>query len=144
VTVEEATRLMEKLLAALNRRDRDAWIASFDPDMEAVSGLVTAEGGAPFRGLEGASDWFDNLGEVYESVQARLEQTIVVGDVALQLLRVEYVGKGSGVALAPLVALVSKIRDARYIYVRSHFDVAEGFLEVGRLVASGRPWTTTR
>jgi len=143
VTVEEATSLTQKLVAALNRRDKDAWIASFDPDMEGHSGLVTAEGGAPFRGLEGAADWFDNLVDVYESVQASLEQTIVVGDVALQLLRVEYVGKASGVALAPLVAWVSRIRDGRYTYVHSHFDVAEGFLDVGRLLAPGGTSPTT-
>jgi ketosteroid isomerase-like protein len=137
VTVEEATRLTQKLVAALNRRDRDGWIASFDPKLEGHSGLVTAEGGAPFMGLEGAADWFDNLIEVYESVQASLEQTIVVGDIALQLLRVEYVGRGSGVPLTPLMAWVSKIRNGRYFYVRSHFDVGEGFHEVGRLV-SGR------
>jgi ketosteroid isomerase-like protein len=143
VTVKEATRLTQKLLAALNARDKEAWTASFDPDIEGHSGLVAAEGGAPFRGPDGAADWFDNLVEVYESVQASLEQTIVVGDIALQLLRVQYVGKGSGVALAPLVAWVTRIRDGRYVYAHSHFDVAEGFLDVARLLAPGATSSAT-
>lgn len=46
--------------------------------------------------MEGAGDWFDNLWDVYEAIEASLEQMIVVGDHALQLIRVEYVGRGSG------------------------------------------------
>jgi ketosteroid isomerase-like protein len=144
MTVEEATRLTQKFVAALNQRDRDAWIGCFDPGIEGHSGLVRAEGGEPFRGLAGAAAWFDNLVEVYERVQASLEQTIVVGEIALQLVRVEYVGQGSGVTLAPLVAWVSKIRDGRYVYANSHFDIAEGFLDVGRLLASAGTAPTTR
>jgi ketosteroid isomerase-like protein len=130
--VEEAARLTQEFLAAMNRRDREAWIAVFDPDFEGYSGLVAVESGEPFRGLEGAAAWFDNLMEVYDRVHGSLEQTLVVGELALQLVRTEYVGKGSGIALAPLVALVSKIHDDRYVYVHSHFDLAEGFLDMGR------------
>jgi hypothetical protein len=70
--------------------------------------------------------------EVYETVQASLEQTLVVGEHALQLMRVEYVGKGSGVELAATLAWVVEVRDGRYIFASSHFDMAEGFREMGR------------
>jgi ketosteroid isomerase-like protein len=135
VTVEEAIALTQRLLSALNTRDRTAWIACFDPDLEGYSGLVAVEGGVPFEGLDGAGEWFDNLFEVYGGLRGSLDQTIVVGELALQLLRVEYVGKGSGVKLAPLVAWVIKIRDGRYSYVHSHFDLAEGFLDMSRRLA---------
>jgi ketosteroid isomerase-like protein len=138
MTVDEATRLTEKFLSALNTRDRDAWIAVFHPDLEGYSGLVAMEGGAAFKGLDGAGAWFDNLWEVYDNVSGSLEQTIVVGQLALQLVRVEYVGKSSGVALAPLLAWVCEIRDGRYIYAHSHFDLAEAFLDMGRRLAAQR------
>jgi hypothetical protein len=55
MTVEEATRLAQAFAEALNRRDRDAWIAAFHPDLEGHSGLVAMEGGDPYRGLEPAT-----------------------------------------------------------------------------------------
>jgi ketosteroid isomerase-like protein len=136
MTVEEAVELMEKLADALKRRDKEAWMACVDPEFEGHSFLVSSEGGAPFRGMEGASDWFDNLMGVYESIETTLEQTMVVGDIALQLLTMEYVGKGSGIALAPLVAWTCRIRNGRYVYAHSHFSVAEAFSEVARHLAS--------
>lgn len=61
MTVEEATQLTERFAKALNRRDRDGWTACFHPDLEGYSGLASMEGGAAYRGLEGAGAWFDNL-----------------------------------------------------------------------------------
>jgi ketosteroid isomerase-like protein len=132
MTVEEATRLAERFVDALNRGDRDGWIAAFHPELKGHSGLADMEGGEPYRGLEGAGAWFDNLMTVYETVHARLDQTIVVGDHALQLIRVEYVGRGSGVTLAPTLAWVVEVRDGLYVFAHSYFDLAEGFLELGR------------
>jgi hypothetical protein len=70
--------------------------------------------------------------EVYETVEASLEQTIVVGEHALQLIRVEYVGRGSGLTLAPTLAWVVEVRDGQYIFASSHLGMAEGFREMSR------------
>jgi hypothetical protein len=59
----------------------------------------------------------------------------VVGEHALHLVRVEYVGKGSGVTLAPTLAWVIEVRDGRFVFAHSHFDVAQGFLELRRLAS---------
>ena len=126
----EAARFTQEFAEALNRRDRDAWVAAFHPDFEGYSGLAEAEGGEAYRGAEGAALWFDNLVETYESVRARLDQTIVVGNHALHLVRVEYVGKGSGVTLDALLGWVTEMKDGRYVYVRSHFGLADAFREM--------------
>ena len=137
--VKEAIQLAEQFAKALNERDRDSWIACFHPDLEGYSGLAAIEGGAAYRGLEGAGAWFDNLLEVYESLEANLEQTIVVGDHALQLVKVAYVGKGSGISLAPTLVWVCEISEGRYVFAHSHFDIAEGFREMGSRLASRMP-----
>ena len=139
MTLEDATRLIEEFLAALNARDRDGWIAAFHPELEGYSGLVAMEGGQAYRGLEGAAAWFDNLMEVYETLHAEHDQTVVVGDHALHLIRMEYVGRGSGVRLTPTLAWVTQIRDGRFVFAHSHFDVSEGFHGMARRLARGDP-----
>lgn len=37
--------------------------------------------------------------------------------------------------LAPTLAWVTEVRDGRYGFAHSHFDLAEGFLELGRRLA---------
>jgi len=132
MSVEEAASLTRRLVDALNRGDREGWVSAFHPDLEGYSGLVVSEGGAPYRGADGAAAWFDNLQEVYESVHATVEQSLAVDQHAVHLIRVEYVGKGSGVRLAPTLAWVTEMRDGRFVFAHSHFDLAEGFLEFGR------------
>jgi ketosteroid isomerase-like protein len=128
--ISEAARHTDAFADALNRRDRDAWIAAFHPECEGYSGLVSMESVEAYRGTEGAGQWFDNLSEVYERVEAKREQTIAVGDHALHLVRVEYVGKASGVALEVLLGMVAEMRDGRYVFLHSHFDLREAFREL--------------
>jgi ketosteroid isomerase-like protein len=130
MAIEELERVLRAFTEALNRGDREGWVAAFHPEFEGYSGLVTMEGGAAFRGLEGAGAWFDNLMEVYETVQATVEQSVTVDEHSLSLVRVSYVGKGSGIALEAVLAWVMELRDGLFVYARSHFDLAEGFKEM--------------
>ncbi len=137
---DQAARLTDAFADALNRHDREAWIAAFHPECEGFSGLVSMESVEAYRGKEGAGQWFDNLSEVYERVEAKREQTVAVGDHALHLVRVEYVGKASGVALEVLLGMVTEIRDGRYVFVHSHFDLQEAFRELAaRIPARPQP-----
>jgi ketosteroid isomerase-like protein len=138
VSAEGATHVTERFAAAINARDRDAWVACFHPDFEGYSGLAASETGEAYHGLEGAGAWFDNLHEVYESVQARLEQTLAVGDHALQLVRVEYLGRSSRVRLEAVLALVVELRAGRYRFLHSHLDLPDAFNEMARRM-SGLP-----
>lgn len=135
MTVEEATALAETFATALTRRDRDGWVAHFHPDLEGYSGLAAMESGAAYIGLAGAGEWFDNLVDVYETLEASVQQTIVIGNHALQLLDVRYIGKGSGVVLEPTLAWVVEVRDGLYVYARSHFEIADGFRDMAERVA---------
>ena len=133
--VEQAAQVGEQIVAAMNRRDPGPFLGVVNPDFEGASALVEAEGGMAFRGVEGAKAWFDNLLEVYERLQASIEQTVAVGEHALYLVRVEFVGKGSGVALEARVAWVVETRGGRIAFMHSHLDVAEAFYEMGRRLA---------
>jgi len=132
MTVEEVTRLTERFAEAVNGRDREGWVACFHPDFEGYSGLAASETGRSYRGLEGAGAWFDNLWEAYETVEGRLDQTIVVGDHALQLVDMAYVGRASGLKLEATLALVIEMREGRYLFVHSHLDVPDAFHEMAR------------
>lgn len=133
--VERAAQVAEQVVAALNRRDPEPLLAVIDPDFEGASALVEAEGGRAFRGAEGAEAWFGNLVEVYESIHASIEQTIAVGEHALHLVQLEFVGKGSGVALEARVAWIIETRGGRIAFMHSHLDLAEAFYEMGRRLA---------
>ncbi len=139
MTVEEATALIESMAAALSRHDRDGWVACFHPDLEGYSGLAAMESGVPYTGLAGAGQWFDNLLDVYETLEASVQQTIMVGNHALHLLDVRYVGKGSGIVLTPVLTWVCEVRDGLYVYARSHFETADGFRDMGGRLASKGP-----
>jgi ketosteroid isomerase-like protein len=136
---DDAIRLTKGLFDALSRKDRDAWVSLFSSDFEGRSALVESEGGERLKGAEGGGSWFDNLLEVFETVEARLEQTLAVGDHALQLVRIEYVGKGSGLQLARTLACVIQVRDGRCVFASTHFDLAEGFREMAERLEDRLP-----
>ena len=127
-----ATHLAGQIVEALNRRDPDPYLAVVHDDFEGYSAFVEAEGGDAFRGLEGARAWFENLLEVYGRVSASLEQTLAVRDHSLHLVRIEFVGKSSGVAVDSLVGWVLEARAGRIAFMHSHLDLAEAFHEMGR------------
>ncbi|MDQ3964819.1 MAG: nuclear transport factor 2 family protein [Actinomycetota bacterium] len=132
---ERAAQLAGEIAETLNRRDPDRFLARVHRDFEGCSALVQAEGGQMFRGVDGARAWFDNLLEVYERLRASVEQTVAVGRNALHLVRIEFVGRGSGVAIEALVAWVIEAREDRIVFMHSHLDLAEAFDEMSRRVA---------
>ena len=89
---------------------------------------------------EGAGRWFDNLSEVYERVEAKPEQPLQSATTHC-IFRVEYVGKASGVALETLLGMVTEVRDGRYVFVHSHFELPEAFREFAARIPT-RPTAT--
>lgn len=132
---DHATQLAEQIVESLNRRDPDPFLRLVHSDFEGRSALVEAEGGQTFRGIDGARAWFGNLLEVYERLSAAVEQTVAVQAHALHLVRVEFVGRGSGVAIDSLVAWVIETREDHVVFMHSHLDLAEAFNEMGRRIA---------
>jgi ketosteroid isomerase-like protein len=129
---ESATHLAGQVVEALNRRDPEPYLAVVHDDFEGYSAFVEAEGGDAFRGVEGARAWFENLVEVYARLSASLEQTVAVREHSMHLVRVEFVGKGSGVAVDSVVGWVLEARAGRIAFMHSHLDLAEAFHEMGR------------
>jgi ketosteroid isomerase-like protein len=132
VTIEEVTRLTQRFAEAINAGDRDGWVACFDPGFSGYSALATSETGQAYHGLEGAGAWFDNLFEVYDSIEGRLTQTLVVADQGFQIVRVRYVGRASGLTLDADLALVSELDEGGYRYLHSYLDLPQalrGFAE---------------
>jgi ketosteroid isomerase-like protein len=129
---EPATHLAGQIVEALNCRDPDPYLAVVHDNFEGYSAFVEAEGGDAFRGVEGARAWFENLLEVYGRLSASLEQTVAVRDHSLHLVRLEFVGKGSGVAVDSVVGWVLEARAGRIAFMHSHLDLAEAFHEMGR------------
>jgi hypothetical protein len=102
------SRLRREMLArgvrdsaeAWNRRDRDAFLAAFDPEAE-----INFVGGAPvgvedrYRGREGALRWIATIDEAWESNRLEPQGLIDFGDRFLVLHHNRARGRGSGVEL---------------------------------------------
>lgn len=54
----------------------------------------------------------------------------MVGNHALHLLDIRYVGKGSGIVLTPILTRGVELRGEPY----SHFTIADGFVDMGERV----------
>jgi ketosteroid isomerase-like protein len=137
VKPEDVRRLGDETWDAFNSGDFDRWIALVHSDFEGYSALVETEGGAAFKGIDGARAWWDNLRETFETVHISLEQVVAVGEHSLSVTWVRWVGKGSGIEMSQAVFFVNEVRDGRWMFVHSHLDPAAAFAELAQRLAQG-------
>jgi ketosteroid isomerase-like protein len=96
---------------AFRRRDLDAFLSCFDPEVEYRSLVLEVEGS--YHGLEGMRSWWDSVLAVFPDWQPRLEETRDLGRRVLARVRAEGRGTGSGSSLERDVWQVAEIRDGR-------------------------------
>ncbi len=89
---EENVELAHRAADAFNRRDLDAFLALFDPDVEFNSRIVQLEGGGPFRGHDGIRGWWEDLFGVFPDFSTEIEEIRVLGDTTIT--RVHLRGQG--------------------------------------------------
>jgi ketosteroid isomerase-like protein len=127
-------RTVELSLAATNRRDFEAVLPRYDPDVELVPAreLVSLGIAASYRGHEG----FLNLWKDWDSAwagHAQWEPTelIDLGDRLLILARMRGIGETSGIAVDTELGLVATLRSGRVIREEHYIGPAQALEAVG-------------
>jgi ketosteroid isomerase-like protein len=96
---------------AFLRRDLDAFLSCFDPEVEYRSLVGEVEG--TYHGHEGMRSWWDSLLRVFPDWQPQLEDTRDLGQRVLSRVRAGGHGTGSGIRLERAMWHVAEIRDGR-------------------------------
>ena len=81
--VEQYYRVMD----AFNRRDLDAVLPLFDPDVAFAPRSVALEGGRPYRGHDGVRSWWESTFAAFSDYVAEIEEVRDLGDMTLSRLR---------------------------------------------------------
>jgi ketosteroid isomerase-like protein len=131
-------------LAATNRRDFEAVLPRYDPDVEFVSAreLVGLGIAASYRGREGfLSVWKDWDSAWAGHAQWEPEELIDLGDRLLMLARMRGTGQTSGIAVDKEVAVLWTLSNGRVVREETYMEPVEALGAVGleRRVETQRP-----
>ena len=94
---QENVDAVQDFIDAYNRRDYDAAIESFDPEVDFV--LPAQQSADSGRGPDHVIRFFEGLDETFDDVQLRPQEFVDGGDRVATRLRHYAHGKGSGLVL---------------------------------------------
>ena len=118
-------------VAALNRGDVEALVATLDPEVELIP-LRAVLDGSVYRGHDGLRRWLDDMSEDWVGFQLGLEEVRALGggQVLVQaVMRMR--GRSSGVAVDAPAAWLCDMRDGRVRRIRFFGDPAAALEAAG-------------
>jgi len=128
---QENVKSLRRGLDAQNRGDKQAWLATFDPDAEMVPAREWPER-APVRGPEAIWDFYGEVTGAWDEGMYELGEVIDCGaDKVVANVRRETRGKASGVGVSFSYWLVATYRDERTVRVEWFANRDESFEAVG-------------
>ena len=108
---QENVESVRRAFEAFQRRDLDAFLGCFDPDVEYRSLVLEVEG--VYRGHEGMRRWWEGVLAVFPDWSPRIEDSRDLGQRVLSRVRAEGRGTGSGIARDRNIWHVAEVRDGR-------------------------------
>jgi ketosteroid isomerase-like protein len=115
---------------AYNRRDFDAAMASFDPDVEWI--LPEHQSSDSGRGPDEIRRFWEGIDETFDELQLEPQEFIDAGDRVATRLRHHGRGKGSGIEInEELYHQVVTFRDGRMVRIEYFADWAEALQAAG-------------
>ena len=108
---QENVELHYRSIAAVNRRDLDAFLALMDKDVEAVSRIVTIEGG--LHGHDGIRQWWDNWFGAFPDYKLEVVGMRDLGDVTIATFSAVGHGAGSELPFEDNAWLACRWRDGK-------------------------------
>ena len=107
--------LYRRAIKAFNERDLESWIALMDEDIEIESRFSTF-GDYRFRGHAEMQQWWDDLGDAWESLDVEVEEVRQVApDTTLALIRLVAQGRESGLPVIEPAAHRVTWRDGKWL-----------------------------
>jgi ketosteroid isomerase-like protein len=127
---EENVEVYKRAVDATNRRDLDALLDEFDPDVEWHSALVGL-GTQVYRGKEGVRELFRDLDENFTGMVVEFPEVRDLGDRVLALGRLRARGHESGVQAEVSFNQLVDFRNGKVIRLRSFLDRQEALEAAG-------------
>jgi ketosteroid isomerase-like protein len=124
--VEKARDFIE----AYNRRDFDAAVKDFDPEVEWV--LPARQSSDSCRGPDEVKRFWEGIDETFDDLQLRPQEWVDAGDSVATRLRHQGKGKGSGLEIdTELYHQVATFRDGRMVRIEYFAEWGEALEAAG-------------
>lgn len=120
---QENVEIVRRAFEAANRKPKPDFAtvnALFHPDHELVS-LVRFRTGDSLRGAQGFREWLSDIGEAYESWEARFEHAREVGEERVFLVATFSIqGRQSGLPYEQRMGIVSTVRGGKVVRTETY------------------------
>jgi ketosteroid isomerase-like protein len=111
---QENVEIVRRVVAAINQRDADAFVATVSPDVEWEDAVFWTERPRTFRGWKGAREWFNQVLEPWASLHLEAEEvTDVCDDRFVAAFDFTARGKESGVETQLRFWVLCNVADGR-------------------------------
>lgn len=128
---QENMELVERLMAAVNRRDIDAFAEVTTPDFEWFPVFAAQVEGDIYRGREGIETFLGEVDETWEEFLPLPEEYRDFGDRVLGLGRLRTRGRGSGVPVDSPWGGIYDFRGGKVSRIRTFLDHGEALHAAG-------------
>jgi hypothetical protein len=125
----ENVALLRRAVDAFNRRDKDAFLALMDDEVEAHSRIVAVEGG--YHGLDGIRRWWDDFLGSFPDYVIDVEEARDVGDAVLCRFQARAHGAASDMPLVDPIWHLTEWRGGKCIWWRVFTIEAEALEAAG-------------
>jgi ketosteroid isomerase-like protein len=115
-------------IEAANRGDVEWLIEHAAPDVELHARGVAGER-VVYRGAAGAREYFRDMAESWQAVEAFPEEIREVGDRVVAIVSRRLRGRGSGVDVEDKIGIVYDLRDGLAFRIWTYRDVAEALAD---------------
>jgi uncharacterized protein len=116
---------------AFNRGDIEASLDVLHPEIEWHTYIVPGPGGGTYHGHDGVRELWADARRIFGEFKNVPEQVFDAGDRVVAFVRVEGVGRESGVAVTARIAHVYSFRDGMVCCVESFEDRDEALRAAG-------------
>ena len=127
---QENVEVYKRAVDATNRRDLDALLDEFDPDLEWHSALV-GMGTQVYRGKQGVREMFRDVDENFTGTVVEFPEVRDLGDRVLALGRLRARGHESGVQAEGSFNQLVDFKNGKVIRIRSFLDRQEALEAAG-------------
>jgi ketosteroid isomerase-like protein len=118
---------VRRAFEAFERRDNEATLAAYDPDVEIEAHID----GQVYRGLDGVQEFFRDWLATWDELHSEVEEFIDLGDDVIAMMHVRARGRHSGAPVGRREAHLWTVRDGRLARLRV-FATRDEALEAAR------------
>ena len=129
----EGIEAFKRAEAAFARRDIDALVAEYDPEIEWYPGMAALLAGETmvYRGHAGIRQLVHDMDDAFSVVELELDEYRDLGDRVLAIGRIRTRGRASDIETVSSVAYLMDRKAGKAVRVRTYTDAAEAIEAAG-------------